>query len=864
VGGNPYPNSWGVLMKKILYALVIILVAFCSFTPVMANYQAAVKNSDTVLASSCYALDVIFIVDQSESMSDQFSPTDPSVQRQSAVQAMIDWLAENSLDICPGTRHQVGVISFGSTVEENLPLTEISPSTFQEMRMLEEDLNKNIVAENLGATSPLGAFEKAKQMFSGVDIKDGAPRKQVIVFLTDGQINDGSGNEGIGSLGKTKELADWVNSNFLFDPALLKRERCLNELVESFGGYDKIPYEKQNECLQQFDVKAAAYQNSTYLYMVLMNYGQSWSPDIRKIYQDMASVHGGDVMDFFEKGEDNRNGIPSYFQTVLSRLAGIPSGEVDCNPIAVNPYLDKATFVFYKFAADTNVKLSYTDVDGIEHTISDGKSDNGGFDLEKDDGYEKYGTNERYIFNHPYPGIWSIKSDRCTNGGVSAFYQEVKINPGGYSLPFTKIPQYDIAPYYDESDPTYLTYQMHDSAGNVILNSDQDIFSVNVISTVTDKNGKEYPYTLVWDKTDNLFRATEPLQVPIAGIYKVSFKGTTMMHDPNVLNASTGLSETFKNSTELFNHEGLEFNVGAVTPFVTSLETPKAGEVLNQIHGTILEGWPLPVKPILIKAQVAWRDKPLDVPITQLLADPNQSFVAWVELPDGTSSKKVTLQLAPKSTDTFVGEISGIESVSPLKLHVELNGQVSEGYRPDHRVMEVDFSRRDFLPIYKPSFYILLIWLIIFGLLILTVYEIWDHYDPVDGQLAIYQNNVKVGTLFLWSGKRITYFKKKTLDGYDLAKLCVRYKKYEKTDEYEGENDKVRDIVVTGVTECRSKFSFDLASNDSYSYCATHTEFEMKYENQNGPSRTPYLRPGIYFMLPVIAILLVVFFFLMK
>lgn len=854
-------------MKKKLIILVVILSFVFSFQmPVFAN--AASNSEDTETESACYALDVVFIIDQSESMSDTYSPTDPTNQRETAIEAMIDWLAENAFYICPGVRHQVGVISFGDADKSqvDLELTEISPSTFQEMRMLEQKLAKSVTATNLGATLPINAFKKAKLMLDGSTLQKDTQRKKVIIYLTDGQINDNKGNEGVGSYGKTKELADWVNANFQFNAKLLEREQCLNVLVDSYGSFDAIPFEEKNECMQQYDVGDSAYVKSTYIYTVLMNYGQSWSPDIKDIYQEMSESHGGQVMDFFDKGDENRNEIPSYFQEVLSRLAGIPSGRVDCTPIAVNPYLKKATFVFYKFSPDTKVKLTYKDANGVEYSISNGVAENGGFTLEKD-GYQAYGTNESYIFTDPYPGIWYIQSDRCSNGGVSAFYQEVKINPNGYQLSFSELPQYDLPPYYDESAPTYITYQMHDDAGNVVNQSDQSIFAINIVATVTDPTGKVTSYPLVWNAEKSIYVAKDPLQIPVAGTYKVDFSGTTMEHVGSFSNASESLSETFNQSVELISQTGLEFTVSEVTPFVATLINPTEGQKINYIHGTILEGWPLKVKPIEIKVKIAWRDRPLDTKIDSLLTEPNESFVAWVEFPDGKTSEKVTLQVDPKSADTFVGEIPGIDATSPMIMHVELQGEVAEGYRPDHRVLTANFTRHDTFPWTNPGFYRLMIMFIILGLLGLTIFEIIDHYDPVDGMLEIKQNNVVIGQLSLWKHRKIARFSKKVLDGYDLIKLNVKYKKYEKPEQDGYTNaDPVRDIVVSGVTACnKMKFEpFSLMVNDSYSYCPNDTEFEMKYLSLSGMSKKPKLQMGLYFIWPVVAIVLSIIFFMMK
>ena len=152
------------------------------------------QNQETSLPArqgtegSCYSLDVIFVVDQSGTMSDPNYPTDPTNQRQTAVQAMVDWLASNVLDVCPESRHQIGVISFGDKSRIDLPLTLIAPDTMEELLALEKRLNEKIIADDMDGTQPISAFQEIPKMFSDGQISAGGIRKKVVVFLTDGLI----------------------------------------------------------------------------------------------------------------------------------------------------------------------------------------------------------------------------------------------------------------------------------------------------------------------------------------------------------------------------------------------------------------------------------------------------------------------------------------------------------------------------------------------------------------------------------------------------------------------------------------------------------------------------------------------------
>jgi hypothetical protein len=87
-------------MKKNISLIISLLVVFSmSVSPNnMPSAQPENTNNSTnpdgEAPPSCYPLDVIFVVDQSGSMSDSIYATDPTGQRETAVEAMVDWLSE--------------------------------------------------------------------------------------------------------------------------------------------------------------------------------------------------------------------------------------------------------------------------------------------------------------------------------------------------------------------------------------------------------------------------------------------------------------------------------------------------------------------------------------------------------------------------------------------------------------------------------------------------------------------------------------------------------------------------------------------------------------------------------------------------
>ncbi|MDP1614607.1 MAG: vWA domain-containing protein [Methylococcales bacterium] len=781
--------------------------------------------------ASCYSLDVIFVIDQSGTMSDINYATDPTQQRKTAVQAMVSWLGSNVLDVCKDARHQVGVISFGNEARIDLPLTMIAPDTMEELFVLEKRIGENIKADHISGTEPLVAFQQISKMFNDGKISGGGIRKRVIILLTDGLIGSDkfSDNPPLGFVYPTQVLTDYINEILPFDRVLFDREQCVSFQIDAYGKFDSVPYENLNKCYNEHLVDENGYNNSTYLYVVLMNYGNAWPPEVKRLYNDAAKSHAGEVLDVYDKGLDNRQEIPAYFSNKLSNLIGVPTGQVKCGGVAVNPYLEKATFVFYKFSPDTKVSLRYIDTNGVQRQIVDGVSSSGGFDVID---YKKYGTNERYIFNKPYPGIWFIESDQCSGNGINAFYQSAQINPGGFTLAIPSLPQYDIPPYFDKTYPTYLTYQMRNDAGEIINNSDQPYFDLRINATVVNPSGESLDYVLEWISQEQIFKATEPLQLPLPGIYRVSYAGTTKVHVGDLSAPSEVFSEVFDSEKVLFHHEGLEFTVEDVVPFAFSISKPVNEQVLTQIHGTILSGWPLPVVPIPVRVKVHGRivdgqEDMKEFPVEQVFLDPEKAFTAWVVSADGKESAQIYLVPNPNNSEEFIGEIPWDDSQEQLTLHVKLNGEFARGYGPDFREAISVFSRRDASPFYREGFYYFLLSLAILLIILIVIYYIWMHTNPVRGTLIIFKNNVEAEKFDVFTGRRISKFKYKGR-GVDL--VVINVKKASKQISEENPDEQVDAVVIYGKTECKQPFNITLNPGDKAGYCTKDYDYEIKYE----------------------------------
>ena len=750
--------------------LILFVIALILPQQYVAGNPLAEEEPES---KTCYSLDVIFLVDQSYSMSKEGMATDPNQQREKAVEAMMDWFAFNVTDTCPNATHRVGVISYGTTATVDLGLTTINPASIDEWVVIREKIFEKIVATDLGYTNPVLAFREANKMFDQADddILEDDYRKKLIVFVTDGTINTGvTPNPGVAAY--VEELNDEITQSFPFDSALLARETCLSLVRKAFNEKG-IPPDRLVECYESNKVEDSAYRSSVYIYILLMNAPEGeLSTRMKDAYAEIAETHAGEVLDIHEslvqKGETPKNGneIPNFFHNVLEHLSQIETSVRECGPIAVNPFMSRATFTFYKLSPDLKVEIMYSDpIANKVYSITDNQASAEGVFKVID--YQTWGANERYIFENPKPGIWTVKSDFCTTGDtgdISVHYQEATINPGGYALPFKVVPQFDLEPYYDQSDRFYLTYQMMDDKGELIVNEPEP-FSVNVTANVTDEQGNAFEYPMEWKADKQSFIATEPLKVQFGGDYHVDIKGTTKIYyaadvkkitaDVSVENLGTVLPEVFDTEKVLFEHKDLVFNVREVTPFVLAIDSPQNGERLGQIHSTILKGWKLKIAPIKITAHLALRgEEELPIPISTLLNDPNHAITAQVQYedgsfaqvsnPDGSTSDFIYLKPSddPRDKSTFVGSFPGVDTTEGIKVICTLNEDWSLDYRPDTRIEEAKFSRYDSKPWYKPGFYYVILGIIIAYIIFRIICALIIAKNRVVGDIQIVQNGV--------------------------------------------------------------------------------------------------------------------------
>lgn len=683
-----------------LWHLVSLLILAMPSTPsVYAQNDSSTSNQPGAQSNLCIPIDVIFLMDQSHSMS--VGGNDPIEQREYAIETAIDLIGDIALDSCPGIVNRVAVVSYGTNAQIDLQLRDIGPFSTEhpeEAFRIRDLLKTEIEATNLGQTNPAEAFAVAKQILDSASDPDdsGMPRKQAIIFVTDGIpcVDSDYGECGVNFnwQGYTEDMREQIEDDFPFDSILLGRENCLSALRNaSSDPDDPLPPEDVTTCFDTYRIGPDAYNNSTYIWMLLMrDSGRSYPLTLENIFLEVVDGHSGELI----KLSNNRSEVPSTFTGILEQLTGVRATRLECGNFAVNPYLRKAVLSFFKFENDTIVKVSYTDaVSGIEYVLENGISTPpGGFEVIE---HNNEGPNERYVIDFPYPGVWKLSSDDCS--GLDATYIPVKISPSSPHVPQV-IPQFDREPFYNESFPQFMTFELRDEESGEKVAIPEHPHFTPAVSAVVEGPGGAQTFDFEWMPIEELFQATEPLTAKETGEYKATLQVTSMRHEGEITNVGADIPDVFDKEFALYSGT-LTYEILPVTPFLLDIVTPAPDQEFKPIHSSPGLGTAPDIAPLPIRVQLTDRDGNAvfgDYVDLIFRNGTNNMVTATVTAPGGTQYVE-TLMHDVLNPGEFVGEILELGQSGDYELLVELDDSLSNArdYYPDNFSAESSFSRGD-------------------------------------------------------------------------------------------------------------------------------------------------------------------------
>lgn len=675
-------------------------------------------STNVIQVDDCYSLDIVFLVDQSGSMSgDDGNPNDPLGNRFQAPRYAMDWLANNRLGQCPTAIHRIGVISFGTESEVNLPLTVINPATQEEWDAQRATLEQQISEEHMGTTDPLLAFKDAQKMLENAPDQGMLLRKQVLILLTDGQpcvqsLGCTYGNDRMDHDAYMTEMVEYAKLSFPYSDALLKREAATKEALERYGSVDGIPEEVRNSILLDNPVTAEDLSSSVYIWVVAMNSVSQYLKHDGEFWEDITSTHAGELIDLQENVVD----VPKEFNAILSSLEGITPSLLGCGNLAIDPYLSGAVLDVFKPSDSEEYKVEIS-FDG--HMLKNGEGDEEFFGKEQ---YSTFGAIEHYRFLQPPAGLWLIDALECDGieASFTAFTPQVT-----YLSPSTDLPQYNLGGLnYDPDDPYFIEIKISDSNNQVNLNLDPNYpLDMKAFISMPDGQAVERVFSF---KADGVWATNDPLPVDQLGSYSVRIVGkAACTYDPDRPNRCEN------GELLVVDDESGSYYVAATQPVRMVVTSPIVTEPLT-LHAPLIPD-KLRELPIDLSVQLQGADgTPID-----WHAVLNSDASTAIEAVLSANGQTETITLTPDADDysLFTGSFSELGELGAQQIAITMLGDIKrDQYQLQENPVLLNFERKDPL-LNDIRFYYGLLGLLVLGILFLIIKLIYDRTNVVLGKL---------------------------------------------------------------------------------------------------------------------------------
>lgn len=729
------------MSTKINFILLLCLLASAlPFSRASANSPApGVEGS-----SGCYALDIVFIIDQSKSMKgipsgpNQALANDPLGNRYYAVRYALDWLANNILGLCSQAAHRVGIVSFGTESKIDMPMTKIAPENQDAWDQTKEVLNNKIQPEDLDATDPAKAFREASLLLRAAPPLGDLPRKRAIILLTDGKacvptMGCRATGDGMDHEAYNKGFVAQVEADFKFSEALRQQDETLRASAEEYGGIGNIPDEVKNQILREHEVTPEDLQNSTYIWVVAMNSAEPYLDVDGAALTQITKDHGGDLVALRE----NKVAVPSEFNKILSWLSGISPTILRCGKLAVDPYLGGATLDVYKAAEGLELTITHNG-----KRLVGGQGDRQYFRVRD---YSQFGVIEHYRFETPPAGLWQVDASDCQSVEISyiPFHSRVDM-----IAPVSTVPNYSLnGATSDPAHPFYLRYKIVDPNENLSLNEDP-LYQLDMKATIGMPNGSSQQVNFTFAGNGE-WQSSDPIPVNLLGTYTIDLDAYASCVENPDLSTPRCEAPTFLVVQDATG----KYDVGNVILFDFQILDPTNRAVLP-LHGNL---WPeqLAMQPIHVTMQlVDGSGNPISAS-TVLAGDLNRAFEAKL-VAASAASQSVTMQPDPDDLSQYSATFVSPAVLGEHKLTVQLVSDYQfEKYSPARREATIVFTRRDSL-LNNPTFYRVLGILLAILLIALIIWAWWERSNAVKGRLTLTDTSTNVSkTLSLSQKKRV-------------------------------------------------------------------------------------------------------------
>lgn len=725
------------ITARLIVVLVLLLVPLQNAFAAPAAPALTYEDPTPPPGPICYGLDVVFLIDQSGSMSggSGSAANDPQQNRIYAPHYALDWLANNRLGLCPDAVHRMGVVSFGGDARTDLDLgqTQINPDAQAGWDTLQPTLEGRINGADLGATDPAKAFALAKDMLDHAPALGGELRKRAIILLTDGQpCVSGVGcsfdaNDPVNTT-YLENLVKYVHDNFAFSPALKDQDAAFRAALQQWGKFEDIPQEERDRIFTEHPVAAPEMFSSTYIYIVAMNSSTPYLRIVENAFGGLTRDYGGELIDL----PNNLNAVPRVFNDIMSWLAGITPTLLGCGNLPVDPYLSGATLDIFKVADGLEVKINHNG-----KNLTSGQGDLDYFHVNE---YGVHGAVEHYRFVQPPAGLWQIDAANCD--GIEASY--IQFSPQvTQTLPVGTVPNYNVAgKTYDENHPFYLEYQVKDKELGNPLNNNPD-YPLDMKATITAPDGSKTETGMEF-VADGRWKSIDPIPVNQLGDYTVEMVAMApCVADPN--NPARCPNPMF----EVVRDASGKYTTGNVEPFSVVIFEP-ADQSNVPLHTSILAG--LKIAPVEVVLQVQDKDGNPVPYATYITGDPNTAL--QVTLSANNETQPVTGLTVSDDGLSLVGQaaLPEFEGQNTLMVNVSPNGYDFNRYIPSGLPVVSNFTRSDTW-LTNPLFWKVVGGILLALLAVLVAVFIYNRMDPVRGVLK-FSSGESYQTVSLYTGWR--------------------------------------------------------------------------------------------------------------
>lgn len=625
--------------KTLILSLCCLLILVLISVP--RAYGGEMSSLFTQMEQSvdCRALDVVILIDQSDSM---FDTNDRTGNRFDAAKTIVQVLGNHAVWLCldQNVQHRVAVVGFGDIqldyadsgdeladdpfsqdtrvyLEDQIVPPVNSFENWKEDRAEVERKIETGERDRLGATDHKAALQRARVILESWQTNPlpGAPRRQAIILITDGEpclITRGCG-----------EVGDY-------------------DIQPDLDSIAELTDPRDND----FPWRGTDNPNSVHISLIAMSRRTGPFPEaFFRTWEAVTQGHGGDV---YPANDINTN-LNTIVTDILNPVIGSGLEPVPCETdIWVNPYIDNL-IVLYAFSLADNladVESAVITIDTGENVIEVQGGDSGSSDVTIAQ-YVQDERNEYYIFSRPIPGRY-----RVSLPGPGTCQSELDIRLDKDSVVFEVETPTSTSTYPAVEPPNPIAaekFRVHvfetrgDGLGRELLEEFPQ-YPLIIDATVASDDG---PYTksLLLQRVDTgVYESTEYIPAPVAGGYSWTLTATVKNPNPEA------------EALEVFSTSG-RYAASAVEPFGFEIAAPVDGS--EHLLGTNLLGQPQPRKIPVLVTLVNKNGQPVDA--NDYLTKTDGLFQA--SLIKGTSViESIPLSLQPGSGGKFYGEFANSSS----------------------------------------------------------------------------------------------------------------------------------------------------------------------------------------------------------